>query len=408
LLVNRKMRTVVHVITKFAHQAWAGAENSIVEISKRLPGYGFKSEVYSILAFSDQRRETIAGIGVRRFRGFYTQPGRLRPMSHAEGQLSVGAVSPALLWSLATNKDVAIVHLHCHERLTTSAAHVCWRRKLPYLYTIHSFYDPSRHAPLLGLPGLSYEWGVRRANRVITVGPRELRTLKSVYPDRARNVLCIPNGVDAEVFGAGDAARFRREYEIPREAALLVHVGRIYGLKNQLYSVRLLAETLRRGADVVLALIGPVFDEAYFRALNSEIDRQELRPRVRLVGGLEPGDWRLASAYRAADLVLLPSEDEAQGLVLLEAWAAGAGVLASNIENLRKFIVPGVTGELLPQDWSLPEAAETVKAMIANRVQYREGTRKAAEKYNWDATAKQIAGCYEDMLEQAGARTPCM
>jgi glycosyltransferase involved in cell wall biosynthesis len=322
-------------------------------------------------------------------------------MPRARGELNLAAVSPALLWSLATRRDISLVHLHCHDRLTTAAAHVCWRRKLPFIYTIHSRYDPTRHKPLLGLSGLSYEWGVRRANRIIAVGSREARTLRSLYPDRSTYVVTIPNGVDTELFGSGDAARFRREYGIPPDKPLLVHVGRIYSLKNQIYSVRLLAEMKRGGLDAYLAIVGPSFDDVYFAELNREIDAQGLRSRVLLTGGLRPNDWRLPAAYKAADIALLPSEDEAQGLVLLEAWAAGVGVLASNIENLRDFITPGATGEFLPSDWSLRKAVDTVKSMLANKLRYHTCTRRAAEKYRWDSAITQIAECYSAVLAQS-------
>lgn len=397
------MQTVLHVITKFAREAWAGAEQSIVEVSKRLPQHHFKSEVYSTLAFTDVERENIGGASVRRFWGFYLQPGRLWPMRRSEGQTTSAALSPRLLWTLARRSDVALVHLHCHERLTTSVAHVCWRRRIPFVYTIHSLFDPGGHTPPLGLSSLSYEWGVRRANRILAVSPREVRTLRDSYPERADDVLWMPLGVDVAMFGSGDGPGFRREYDIPSGARLMVHVGRLYGVKNQMYSVRLLGELVKRGRDVVLALVGPVFDDAYAAAVRTEIDTLKLRKHVRIIGGLTPDDRRLPAAYNAADVVLVPSKDEAQPLVIFEAFAAGAPVLVSDIENLRGVVVPGQTGEFLPLDWSLEQAATTAERMMTNRSVYTEGVRKKAEAHNWDATTKRLADCYTDVLARNGA-----
>ena len=69
--------------------------------------------------------------------------------------------------------------------------------------------------------------------------------------------------------------------------------------------------------------------------------------RVRLTGALPPD--RLARIYAAADLLVWPAIQEAYGMALLEAQAAGLPVLAGDAGGVPDIVRHGSTGVLVPE-----------------------------------------------------------
>ncbi|MBL6457512.1 glycosyltransferase [Belnapia sp. T6] len=104
-------------------------------------------------------------------------------------------------------------------------------------------------------------------------------------------------------------------------------------------------------------------------------------PRARFPGLLERE--ALETAYRAADLVLVPSRYESFGLVAIEAMAAGTPVVALAAGGLAEVVTDGVDGLLVPDG---PEAAEALAAALldlardpARRAQLAAGARHSFE-----------------------------
>ena len=103
-------------------------------------------------------------------------------------------------------------------------------------------------------------------------------------------------------------------------APILVCVGRLCEQKGQDVLIRALASL--HNATVRLRLVGAGPSEPSLRALCVELG---VADQVEFVGNVDPRPH-----YWAADLVVLPSRWEGQSLVLLEAMACGATVIASS------------------------------------------------------------------------------
>jgi glycosyltransferase involved in cell wall biosynthesis len=107
-------------------------------------------------------------------------------------------------------------------------------------------------------------------------------------------------------------------------------------------------------------------------------------------------DEVLAKLYAESHVALLPSRDEAFGLVSLEAQASGTPVIATDIPAFRQSVVNGVTGILVKP--YKPEAfAEAViklrELWMFNRDRYVEmcvNARRNAERFCWERIAKRI------------------
>jgi len=115
--------------------------------------------------------------------------------------------------------------------------------------------------------------------------------------------------------------------------------------------------------------------------------------RLRALEGIDDDD--LLALYRGATLVAVPSVVEGFGFPLLEALAAGAPVLCSDIQPLRS--VGGDVARYLPTGRSgWPQAIRDALGDGAWQALARgEGPRRAAA-FSWRASAEQTLAVYRD------------
>lgn len=400
------MLRVLHIISKFSPQMWGGAETAIVETSKRLRQMGTACAVYSTRAFSPEACSVVEGIPVRRFRQFHLPDPRVGLSQRARqtfARKGGAGLSPGLLWSLLRQRDTDLVHLHVHNKLSTTAAWVCRARGLPYVVTIHS--------PYAAVDGwlrrtFSYESSLRHAHRIMCVGPAEYETVRANHG--ADRVEWIPNGVDLDRFSRGDGSRFRRRHGLGT-APVILCVGNIYPIKNQLMLLEAVEGMLAQVPGLRVVLIGNPIDPVYFETIQRKAGHQAWRGRLLIIPGLPPGSEELVDAYDACDAAVVPSIAEAQGLVVLEAWAAGKPVVASRVGGLAHTITDGVTGYTVQVDQRAPEnLARTLIFLLRNPGVARQlgehGQRIAQMEYSWDEVARKIDRVYRKVVEDHAAR----
>lgn len=144
------------------------------------------------------------------------------------------------------------------------------------------------------------------------------------------------------------------------EAVVLV-ATRLIESKGIQHLIAAVARLRASGMPVRLQIAGSGDYEARLKELAAEASLGEM---VSFLGGLPPGEglWRL---YRAADLVVLPSLGHYEGTprMIIEAWAAGAPVVATKVGGIPKMVQDEVNGLLVaPADEAgLAHAIERVR-----------------------------------------------
>lgn len=411
---------VIQVPRRFVRSDWGGTETVILETCRSLLALGHHTEIYCPRALSTRDHEVIGGISVTRFGYLYPYLG-LSEAARAQMDRKGGNLfSFPLMRGLRRFPQLDLIHLHTGKRLGAIGRYVAAQRKLPYVISLHGgVYDvPAGEAQTWTAPaGGTFEWGkvlgwwvgARRvlddAAAIICVGRKELNEAQKRHPNQT--VVHLPNGVDARRFAGGDGGGFRLRRGIPADAFVILIVGRIDPQKNQLLAVRLLAELRRSQPNAHLVLIGPVTNADYDAALSKEIAALDLDGNVTLIRGLETSDPDLVNAYHAADLFLLPSVHEPFGIVILEAWAAGLPVVASNVGGVPSFVSDGENGCLFPSG-DLAALLATVRDLIANPDRRctlaGSGRKKAAEEFGWDRITQRLVGIYEEAIRANSLR----
>jgi glycosyltransferase involved in cell wall biosynthesis len=223
------------------------------------------------------------------------------------------------------------------------------------------------------------------ADRVLVNAPEirdALCTRPWIQPDRIDVVI---NGVDLDRWRprwhAGQdelGARFRTEHGLAAAAPLLVTVGNLTAQKDHANLVAACAELHSRLPGLQAVILG----EGMLRSqLEHDIRTRGLQDVIRLPGFA--ADVRPALA--AADLFVLPSNNEGMAWVLMEAAASGLPIVTTDVSGARTCVADGATGLVVPvQD---PEALARALARIladpeAARRMGREGRRLAERRFD--------------------------
>jgi glycosyltransferase involved in cell wall biosynthesis len=182
-----------------------------------------------------------------------------------------------------------------------------------------------------GLSRLAYH----QARRIVTLSEvnRGKQLADGAPPEK---IAIVPNGVDLRPEAAALAAERADDDEgvIPLPRALRVgFVGRVVPIKDVVTFVKA-CDLALRVVDLDVRIIGPMEEDpgyaARCRNLVELLGRQE---KIRFVGPLPP-----PKIYPDLDVVVLTSFSEGQPLVMLEAYACGLPVIATDVGACREMI----------------------------------------------------------------------
>ena len=211
----------------------------------------------------------------------------------------------------------------------------------------------------------------------------------------------MPLSIDVERFASPQPARvrtIRRRYAGP----ILLFVGRLRYYKGLDYLLRAM-----KRIDATLLIVGAGPEAARLGAMSYEAG---LAKRVHFLGDVS--DEALPAYYQAADVFVLPSShrSEAFGIVLLEAMAAGAPLITTELGTGTSWVNQnGVTGLVVPpRD---PEAlANAIDRLLSDASMREEMGRRAQERarteFDLPVLVDRVMAVYEQALRQKTDATP--
>ena len=112
---------------------------------------------------------------------------------------------------------------------------------------------------------------------------------------------------------------------------------------------------------------------------------------------------KLSNAVRVefeALLIRLRDDPEVQGVVIIEAAAAGVPTVAYDVEGVRDAVVDGETGILAGDDEAFVDAWVQLATDDARRARMAEAGAARAAMFTWDATVDR----FESVVRDAVAR----
>jgi phosphatidylinositol alpha-mannosyltransferase len=167
------------------------------------------------------------------------------------------------------------------------------------------------------------------------------------------------------------------------------------GLDVLLRAFALLAER-RPGLRLLVAGRGDLDD------VRSRVPRA-FRDRLILLGQVSEEDK--ARFYHSVDVFCAPNTGgESFGVVLIEAMAAGAPIVASDLDAFRLVLRGGRAGELFPSGdpAALAAAAGRLLDDPGLRQRLAAAARDAVRAYDWPMVARDVVKVYEAVVPAAG------
>jgi 1,2-diacylglycerol 3-alpha-glucosyltransferase len=301
----------------------------------------------------------------------------------------------------ATSSGVDLVHIQTPFAAHYAGVKIGRQLGVPVVATYHTHFEEYIQHYLPLLPRSVLTTVARRIarhqcdelNAVIVPSPAMRDTLTG-YGVRA-SMHVLPTGIPIGQFTSGNGVRFRARHDIPTDKPMALYVGRVAHEKNIGFLLEAMTHAVRHCPDLLLAIAG---EGPALTFLQRQAAALRLSDHVRFVGYLDRR-LELPDCYAAATVFAFASRTETQGLVLLEAMAAGLPVYALPCMGTRSIVEPQRGAVAAADD---PAAFGKELAMLAgdpNRLRClsEEGRQFAAE---WSAPerARQLAQLYRSLV----------
>lgn len=310
------------------------------------------------------------------------------PYNGSMASLQFGPVSAARVrrWLREGRFDV----VHVHEPAPPSASLlVCIIADGPIVATFHAATTRSKWLAAWG--PVVRPWLERISGRIAVSDFARRVQVEHLGGD----AVIIPNGVHVDAFaegpslpaasGPGPTIGFLGRFDEPRK-----------GLPTLLEAMR---TVVRRHPQARLLVAGRGDADQLHRLVG-----EELRPHVQLLGEVSEPDK--AAFLRSVDVYCAPNLlGESFGVVLIEAMAAGAPIVASDLDAFARVLDGGSAGVLVPRG-DAAALGRTLADLLADperRARFSARGAEVARTYDWPVLARRILAVYETVVPPGGA-----
>lgn len=213
-----------------------------------------------------------------------------------------------------------------------------------------------------------------------------------------KSVYVIPSGIDIDQFAkdAGRRTELRGKYEVKENEVLLVTASRVVPEKNIDFLVRAFAIIRKTRKDAKLMIVG----EGSFRdELEALVKELQLEYCVIFTGLLDKAG--MIAHYQAGDIFVFASLTETQGLVAVEAMAAGLPVVAVKASGIEDMIKSGQDG-ILTDNTEDNFAANTVRLIEDGELRNKmsASARINAREFCIAPWVNKIVALYKDLIRK--------
>ncbi len=275
---------------------------------------------------------------------------------------------------------------------------------LPTVVTYHTFFEEYlfHYVPFLPaewLRGLARRFSRKQCNdvdAVVVPSNAMARTLADYGVEKPLHI--IPTGIPGEMFSKGRRGAFRELHGIAESTPVMLFVGRVAFEKNIEFLLHA-ADIARKTVPELLLIIAGEGPAA--RSIEKLVKTLRLEDNVRLIGYMDR-ERLLKDCYSAADVFVFASRTETQGLVLLEAMAAGLPVISTAHMGTRDILKPN-SGSVVPDDDPQSFAGEMVRVLSDRelRSELSVQAENYAEQWSAAAMAQKMMDLYGEMTAKS-------
>jgi 1,2-diacylglycerol 3-alpha-glucosyltransferase len=295
-----------------------------------------------------------------------------------------------------------VIHTHHPVLLGQTAATKARDYNLPLVFTFHTQYHEYTH--YIPFPQEQVQEFLK--SRVINWMREFMRKCQHIIipSESMRSVLIndyglvdkftvIPTGIDITPYKKANGAAIRAQSNW-NDDKIIISAGRLAEEKNWVTLLQAFAIAQKTQPNMRLVLLG---DGPQSQALQQLAGELEIADRVTFVGKVPFED--VPNYLKAADLFAFASVTETQGLVTLEAMAAGLPVVAVDASGTRDILEHGKQGLLTQNDAN--DLANGIINLVENSSllgNFKTAALRTSRSYDNTRLARKMLKVYEQAI----------
>ncbi|MBI2507539.1 glycosyltransferase family 4 protein [Candidatus Woesearchaeota archaeon] len=300
---------------------------------------------------------------------------------------------PSLSWRIPKYK-FDILHSHVSGHLYILIAGLVSRFKgSKHIHTTHcpwtDAFRPGVLKPFIFLNDkILNKISFRLIDKVVSITPWENEILQK-YTNKEK-ITVIPNGADTILYKKIIPNNFKKKYNI--KGKIILFLGRLNPTKGPEVLAKAGKEILNDRKDINFIFVGP--DEGKAEEVKGIIKDEK---NMQYIGPLN-GKEKIAEAYQAADVFVMPSYREGMPLTLIESFASGLPVVASPVNGIPYEMEENVNGFFVNYG-DISNLKEKILKVIDNpklAERFSRNNKEKSKDYTWEIINKRYLKIYED------------
>ena len=365
-MLNRSLK--IGIVCPYSWDTPGGVQNHIRDLAEFLIASGHDVSVLAPAIDETQLPDYVVNAG---------KPISI-PYNGAVARVLFGPVAFARVRQWISQGDFDLLHLH-EPAIPSISLLACWAADGPMVGTFHA---AAKRQKIIFAIGPILEPAIEKLSARIAVSEAARLTLTDHLDTDA---IIIPNGIYADRYSdgkpqqkwSGNTIGFIGRFEEPRKGLSVL--------------VDALPVISRFAPDVKVFVAGPGNPEEVIESIDPQ-----LRQRFEFLGKISESEK--ADFMSSVAVYVAPNTGgESFGIILAEALAGGACVIASDIPAFDDLLGQGEYGALFESE-SSTELAKVVIDLLRDETKRKELSsrgRERAKKFDWKVVAEQIFSVYE-------------
>src|SRR3989344_166641 len=346
---------------------------------------------------SKAKNEVMEGIKVKRFSYFprflqtLTEKGRIASFKNNHWSLlQLPCFLKAMIWKTwKESKNVDLIH--CQWALSGIAGVIGKKlRKKPLVVSLRGEDLKALHNPLMKP---IFKWVINNADYITSNNEFHINQVKPLK----KQVQVIRNGVDAALFKIRPKQAMRKKLNLAQSKTLVLFVGWLVERKGIQYLIDAIPEVIRKHEEVEFIIIG---EGNLQQTLMQKVKRENLQQYVKFLG--KKSQAQVAEYMSAADIFVLPSLYEGMPNVVMEAFASGLPVIATDVCGTAELVLHKGNG-LLIKPKNPREITQSLLTFLQNKQlmsRYAKAAQQTIQKQHltWDKCAEGHIKLYKKII----------
>jgi glycosyltransferase involved in cell wall biosynthesis len=237
--------------------------------------------------------------------------------------------------------------------------------------------------------------GFRFMSHIAIISRKQQAILEQKGIRRDKFTLFRP-GVNVHRFASPDPAKrdaWAKRLRTDNFTIRFCHISSMIERKAHTVSLELAAACKHRGENPLLVIIGDPVQGAYYESLISQSKALGMEDNVVFTGWTADVPEILALSH----FTVLPSENEALGMVLMEGMAAGTPIIARTGEGGAELIEDYAAGFLYRPEEGISRLAGEITALRRDEVRFRALSEKCRAIAKSEFSMKRFGGRLADL-----------